>query len=445
MKIPRRPPPVAEILEQFPLQRVLELWLERPKSGAEDQKYLHWDELRRRQPPDGLSLEEWWAILRSRRSVQLRQIPLLDLRGDPHWVGMADPVLERLSVVDRQASGRLAAEGSVSLEANRGRYVYSSLIEEAISSSQLEGAATTRRVAKDMLRAGREPRTPGERMILNNFLAMEHVRDTFREPITPERILELHRIVTVDSLENPGSAGRLRRADELIAVRGADDVVLHELPPAAQLPKRLEELCRFATGDSPGFFVHPVVRAILLHYWLAYDHPFADGNGRTARALFYWSMLANGYWPMEFVSISSVLHAAPTKYGRSFLFTQTDGNDATYFVIQHLDFLLKAMQDLERYLARKLEESREVQRRLAGSRDLNPRQVALLSHALRNPEAEYSVQSHRRSHDVVYESARKDLLELTRQGLLTQGRLGRAMVFRPTSELASQLRRQGPI
>ena len=59
----------------------------------------------------------------------------------------------------------------------RERYVISSLIEEAITSSQLEGAMTTREVAKDLLRSGRKPRTKDERMILNNYRGMLRVRE----------------------------------------------------------------------------------------------------------------------------------------------------------------------------------------------------------------------------------------------------------------------------
>jgi Fic family protein len=63
--------------------------------------------------------------------------------------------------------------------------------------------------------------------------------------------------------------------------------VFHTPPPAAELPARLEAMCDFANSKTPDTFIHPVVRGIFLHFWLAYDHPFVDGNGRTARALFY--------------------------------------------------------------------------------------------------------------------------------------------------------------
>jgi len=57
----------------------------------------------------------------------------------------------------------------------------------------------------------------------------------------------------------------------------------------------MEAMCAFVNGRDTEPFIHPAIRAMILHFWLAYDHPFVDGNGRTARALFYWAMLRPGH------------------------------------------------------------------------------------------------------------------------------------------------------
>lgn len=59
-----------------------------------------------------------------------------------------------------------------------------------------------------------------------------------------------------------------------------------------------------------------------MHFMLSYDHPFVDGNGRTARILFYWSMLSQDYWLAEFLPISRLLKMAPSQYARSFIYTE---------------------------------------------------------------------------------------------------------------------------
>ena len=200
-------------------------------------------------------------------------------------------------------------------------------------------------------------------------------------------------------------------------------------------------LCRFANGtskDEP--FIHPVVRAILLHFWLAYDHPFADGNGRTARALFYWSMLNQGYWLTEFISISRVIHKSRAKYDRAFLFTETDGNDMTYFICHQLGVLRSAIDELHEYLKRKAQEVRDVESALRGRGDLNHRQHAVLGYALKHPNGAITIEGHLTSHRVVYETARTDLMGLVKAGYLTAKRVGKKTVFEPSPGLERKLR-----
>ena len=102
---------------------------------------------------------------------------------------------------------------------------------------------------------------------------------------TLELLFEIHQMVTDGTLDDPTAAGRFRRSDEDICV-GDDSGEIFHIPPAAdELEGRLSEMCRFANGTTPQGFIHPLVRSIILHFWLAYDHPFVDGNGRIARIL----------------------------------------------------------------------------------------------------------------------------------------------------------------
>ena len=166
------------------------------------------------------------------------------------------------------------------------------------------------------------------------------MREQMGDRLTPAAVLELQRILTADTFDGPDASGRLQTPDEerVVVVDRTDGGVLHRPPPAQQLPDRLQALCDFANGDSDDeeSFIHPVVRAILLHFWLAYDHPFVDGNGRTARVLFFWSLRTKGYWLVEYLSISKILREAPGKYNRAFLLTETDEGDTTYFLLHQL-------------------------------------------------------------------------------------------------------------
>lgn len=442
MKIPARPKSLLQLVEALG-DRLTSL-LGAGLSNLPEDKYLHWDALRFKPAPEGLSHEEWWFALKLSRSASMQSLPFQDESGRAFQFGFPPYVLRMLHMVDRDASGRIELPEVVTNPQTRDRFLVRSLIEEAITSSQLEGAATTRKDAKEMLRQGRKPRTRGEQMIMNNYRAMELIRESYDTPLTTEFILELHRTLTHDTLDDATAAGRWRRSDEGVSVVDQrDNTELHVPPPADQLPSRIERLLTFANGGDDGPFIHPVIRSILIHFMVGYDHPFADGNGRTARALFYWSMARHGYWMMEFTSISSILRKAPASYARSFLYTETDDNDTTYFIVYQLEVILRAIKSLHSYLARKTREIREADAWLRDAETLgsilNHRQVALIQHALKHLYEAYTVKSHMRSHNVTYETARSDLLTLNRHQLLERSTRGRAHVFSAPYDLRERL------
>ncbi|MBC8366684.1 Fic family protein [bacterium] len=408
-------------------------------------KYLHWDDLLYRDPPEGLDHKAWWLGIKMSRAGRLVPTPLKDSQGQVVQFGVTDRAQEILHFVDKMAAGSIETPEELMNPETRDFYISKSVAEEAIRSSQLEGAATTRLVAKELLQTGRPPKGKAEQMIYNNYQAMLSIRDLKGQPLTPAMVLHLQEVLTIDTLKDPTASGRLRRADEDIIVSDRNSqATLHVPPPAEELDSRLIRLCAFANNETGLQFIHPVLRAILLHYWLAYDHLFVDGNGRTARALFYWSMASQGYWLCEFLSISRLLHAAPAKYGLAFLHSETDDNDATYFILHQLETLQKAIFDLHAYLERKTSEMAEARERLASnsklSKALNHRQVALIQHAIRHSGYLYSIEQHRRIHGVAYQSARTDLLNLVELGLLIRQKSGRRFIFRTVENLEAKLR-----
>jgi Fic family protein len=442
MKLPMLPPNAQDLLGLLNTD-ALSL-LVQSASPLPAGKYLHWDELRHRMPPAGLSSENWWLSVWLARGAMLQELSFTDKKGEPFRLAAPEPLLIHLHHIDKEAAGQISTADSAPIDDNRERYLLHSLIEESITSSQLEGASTTRKVAEAMLLEKRRPRDRSETMIFNNYQAMEHIRSLRNEEITPERILELHRTLTLDTLDDPADAGRLRTADDVNVVDNRDGKLLHQPPSYQELPLRLARLCAFANADAGASpFVHPVVRAILLHFMMGYDHPFADGNGRTARAVFYWSMARSGYGLMAFLSISQFLRKAPRQYVQAYLHTETDRNDTTYFVLHQLDIIRRAVADLHDYLTRKNQEQRDGERLLVKvgqlHTSLNQRQLALLMHALKHPGEIYRVAKHQRVHNVVYQTARADLLGLNEFGLLQKAKQGNAFVFYAIENLAEKM------
>lgn len=440
MKLPMAPPAFIDLFDRSDIRKIL-----RSRPGPEVKgQYEHWDQLRHLTPPEGLTPEEWWLGIKMARRGLRQEMPLKEKTGNPFAVVLSDSVQRKLFLIGRDAAGALRGQDATQSEVTREHYLVRSLMEEAMTSSQLEGAATTTQVAKDMLRSGREPRDYGERMIYNNYVAMRELKKWRQEPLTPAAIFEIHRKLTDGTLDDDGCAGRFRLPSEDIVIEDETGRVLHVPPPARELEWRMQSLCDFANQSDDGeHFVHPVVRAILIHFQIGYDHPFVDGNGRTARTLFYWSLLRSGFWMAEYLSISSILKRAPAQYMRSYLYTETDEGDATYFLAHQLDALLEAIDGVHRYIMRKQKEQSAAAALLKPGSPLalqiNHRQRGLLLNALKNPGKVFTIEMHRRSHGTSYQTARADLLSLTDGGFLQQFREGKAFVFASAPDLEKRL------
>lgn len=444
MKLPHSPPPWESILSQVVQVGKFREFLDfgRIESLRPD-RYLHWEEFRHRASPEpeGLSIEQQWAAIRMNRNSRSQVISMTDAKGRPFTFFLTQKAFESLHEIDLHCGGGIGvAEEGIVQSQTRDRYYVDSVMEEALTSSQLEGAVVTRSEAREMIRRQRPPTTGHERMVLNNYRTMRLLSDLKNQPLSMEVILRIHREVTAGTLDNHGQEGRFRLPDEDVRIEDEESgEIFHIPPPAADLEERMSRLCDFANEPGMTGFLHPVIRAIIIHFWIAYDHPFVDGNGRTARALFYWSMLKSGFWLAEFFSISHEILKAPKQYYRAFLYTETDGNDLNYFLNHQLQVICSSISSLREYIRKKQAEIDSLRIHLQPKGGFNHRQLALLKHALKHPYAGYTVVSHQTSHGVSYQTAKNDLESLVGKTLLTRGKQGNAFIYSPTRNLAALL------
>ena len=413
--------------------------------GLDDPEYRPWEYYFRAEPvPEGLSREAWWYAVRTARASTARPTPFVMKDGTRLTFNLPDRFLRLNEEITAQARGQVELPGEVATQGMRDRYLINSLYEEAITSSQMEGASTTRRDAKKMLREKKDPRDRSERMILNNFLALEYVRDHLGEELTPEFICGVHRIVTGGTLDEAEDAGRLQRqGEERIRIYGSggDDQLLHVPPPAEELPERLKRLCDFANGvgEYASQYVPPLVRALIVHFMMGYDHYFVDGNGRTARVVAQWVMLREGFFLMDFVPVSRLLRQAPAKYARSFLEVEQDEGDLTYFLIWHAEIILRGIRELHDYLARKSKEMEQV-KHLLRLTDLNNRQIGVIEEALKDSAITVTAASHADKYRVMPQTAHADLRGLEDGGYLMRTKRGRRFEWYPVTDLQRRVR-----
>lgn len=441
MRFPSLPPAVLEDLSSRSAEALGRV-LSHIRPTLDDGRYLHWDELRRRPPPGGLTAEEWWAAQKLGRRASRVAIPrLLDANSNAFWYCRLDVIDRATHELDRRDATRVMLE-ALSDDATRDQYRLDQLIEEAVNSSLIEGAKlTTRAEAKAMIRDGRRPGSRGERMVWNNYNAMERILVLGKRELTLDDLLELHAIVGDGALDSIGAEGRLRTAREQVRVEDATTGdVWFVPPPANELDQRLKQLLLFANDESQAPFVHPLVRAIVLHFWLAYLHPFVDGNGRMARALFYWQMLRSGYDFAQYLSISGPIDRSPRAYYLAFAYTESDGGDLTYFLLHQLEVLRAAADELLAHLRDRSRSLREMGSALSASWGFNHRQQAVLSHLVRHPHPGVTVAGHAKSHNISNLTARKDLQTLEAQRWLTRVRIGKSDRYLPSASLAARLR-----
>ncbi len=393
-------------------------------------KYLYWDQLKWRIDENDDAKKAWYATKWARNRL-LKTIPLLDKNAKYFNFCMPDTLQAKLFKISN-----LAGQGIIPHHSIKSQYLISSLVmEEAISSSQLEGASTTRKVAKEILVSERKPKTQDEQMIVNNYLLMKEIQLCKDEELSVDMILNLHKIATKGTHDNDNVAGELRKSDDIV-IMDVDDNVLHQPPLFSELPKRLRKLCDFAnekhTGEEGSIFIHPIVKAILLHFMIGYEHPFSDGNGRTARALFYWIMLKNGFDYFEYISISKFLKEAPKKYSISYLYSEIDDNDLTYFIYYQVDIILRAIDDLLAYLQKKSVEYEEITDILKDSylnEQLNFVQKNIIKKAMKHPGRVFTALEISADYDIAPTTARKYLNALVSYKILASYKDGKTKAY----------------
>ena len=377
--------------------------------------YEYWDTVKYKNRPEGCaSAQELWLRVRASR------ISCTVFAWDRYNVtfGLTNKMQRLCHEFDMNFGGSWE-NSSVIPNDNRERYLISSLMEEAIYSSQMEGAATTRKVAKDMLRRQISPKDKSQQMIVNNYQTIRFIVENKQSPLTPELVLHIHHLMTDKTLNDPNDAGRLRTNNEVVVEDGITHEVVHTPPSFEEMPTFLKELCKYFNETSARVFVHPIIRGIIIHFMVAYMHPFVDGNGRTARALFYWYMLKQGYWLTEYLSISRVIAMSKKSYEKAYQYVEADYNDLGYFIAYNLKVLEQSFKQLQNYIKKKQNE-RMLANTFLRLGDINERQAQIIRMYMENPKEVLTVRDLQNKFMVTATTAKSDIVGLLKRGLLDE-------------------------
>lgn len=379
-----------------------------------DDGYLYWDKIKY-MAPSGVKPEVLWHAAKLRRSVNVVNIRFGKYLFHFTITGKMQALLHEF---DMNFGGNLGAKSIIPAK-DSNLYLISSIMEEAIASSQMEGASTTRKVAKEMLRKQSKPINKSQQMILNNYSTIRYLVEHKDELFSVEALKSIHQSISKKTLDNPNDEGRIRTDNDIYVMNEVTGEIAHTPPDYSELNGLLAGLCDFANTDNKDLFVHPIVKGIIIHFMLAYFHPFVDGNGRTARSLVYWYLLKKGYWLTEYLSISRVIYKSKSQYEKSFLYTENDGLDLSYFINYNLVAMKTAYEDLKAYLQKKIKEQEDFYT-FRGFSSINERQAQIIKILKDKPTSFFTAKELTIRFNISPKTARTDLQHLVALGLMKE-------------------------
>jgi len=396
-------------------------------------EYVYWDKFRHYPFPNNITAEEAWAFLKISRSSN-EKTPIKSISGDNFTYGITKNLYQKLNFIDTHGAGLLKTFNEKPSNAQTSKYIISSLTEEAIASSQIEGANTTHKIAKEMILSKRKPRNKSEQMIVNNYLAMQKMEEWKNLDLTENIMLDLQKILTDQTIDDQSIIGRFRNDEDDIVVHDPITGEIAHIPPTQTVMRsELKRLIEYANTPEidEDEFTHPVIKATILHFWFAYLHPFVDGNGRSSRAIFYWFLLKRNYWLIEYISVSRAIKQSRKAYDNAFLHSENDDNDMTYFLLYITETFKKSILQFMEHFEKKMKEADELKKAKSILGEFNIRQIALLKYFFGHSDEYTDVITHQNKHGVSHPSAYNDLRTLVKKGFLTETRKGNRLVYMP--------------
>ena len=190
------------------------------------------------------------------------------------------------------------------------------IIHSAHSSTSIEGNRLSLEQVSD-LAGGREVMaTRKDRQEVLNYLSvLENIGKLIRgNSIDEKDILNIHRMVTKDTLDNPGDCGVHRNRYVVVANRFTGEVFFRP-PKKEEVPELIKDLVRWINSNEAKE-LDPVIEAGMVHYEFVRIHPFVDGNGRTARVLATLILYLRGFDTKQFFCLDDYYDSDRQAYYR---------------------------------------------------------------------------------------------------------------------------------
>jgi Fic family protein len=378
------------------------------------QFYRTLEEIKYRAKESGDAQLKWDDLnLKIIKHRKTNAIPLfIKTLGKNFWFFPADCINQKADELERR--GTLLHQKIMSHKSFKDEFFTDSLVEEAITSAIYEGANSTRAKAQELITSGDPPKSKDEWMLINNYKAMKWIQEHKNKDVSLDLIKEIHAIVT-------NFQGKFR--NDVVYVHSSKNEIAHEGIKHNLIEDTLKEAIEVTT-KNPRYFPK-VIRGILLHYFIAYIHPFFDGNGRTARTLFYFKAMKNNLSFVELLSISAYLKNHGPTYEKAYKKVVENDLDITYFIDFNLDALLEAIKNVEHKVEYLLKLNNFKERF-----KISDNQIGLLQRLALNKFRKISIEEYAAQIDKSREIARVELKELCNLNFLEEEKLSKKFVYK---------------
>ena len=357
-----------------------------------------------------------WPELQKARKDKSESLPLLSIDGKPFWWVLTESISSQADEVISLARREIVFDRPEYEEAFR-----EAVLDEAVYSSVIEGAFTTKKEAREFIHEGRSPKNKSEQMVKSNYEALTYVLEHIDESITEQTIFDIYALVTKDTFEADVPTNAYR--NESVFVQSSRGEIFHIAPQAEKVPGMMASLLDFITDSE----LPPLIKACIAHFYFVYVHPFIDGNGRTARALSFMMLLQAGYDFFRYFSISGVIAEERAKYYKAIKDVEDDDFDMTYFIDYYTGMLARAVKAMEERLVDKVVLEQTLDKLKAAG--MNRRIIEGAKWILTSPNQSITIKAWQKKFGVVLETARQDLFKLEDAGIVKRRLVKRQYEF----------------
>ncbi len=275
------------------------------------------------------SVSEMISLL---KETAYKTLPLKD------FFGQGIVYLESIARVHMSIYKSLLSFGSSS-----GSYGLKAMEEEIYASLTIENIDSSRDSIRRIL-SGYAPKDEMENRIFGMKQGLDFISDTTNR-INEENIHKLYQLTVGNYLSENDRllSNQMYRHDSVFIVGGK---VEHQGLDHKKLSVYMKKLVKFIQADSA---MDDILKAAAIHFYIAYLHPYFDGNGRMARFIHLWFLVQNGYPSALFIPFSSYINKSLSAYYKAY--TQVEDNFKISELIDITPFFIYFIENVYNHIS----------------------------------------------------------------------------------------------